>query len=143
MDYQEYAKELIDYMGANEKTGKIVQYNISEIKRGEVAVLLFLIDEKNGASAGEISHKLDVNTSRVAAILNSLSRKGYIKRMGDDNDKRKIRVYITESGETFAKERRNEIIGHVSEMLKMLGEKDTQEYIRICKKISNFVKMKI
>lgn len=139
MDYQDYAKELIYCMGANEKTGKIVQYNISEITRGELAVLLYLIDEKNGANAGEISHRIDVNTSRVAAILNSLSRKGYIKRVSDSEDKRKIRVYITDKGNSFAKERRDEIIWHISEMLNMLGEKDAKEYVRLCKKISEFV----
>lgn len=139
MNYQEYAKELITYMGANEKARRIVQYNISEIMRGELCVLLYLLEDKDGASAKDITSKLDVNTSRVAAILNSLSKKGFIRRVIDDQDKRKIHVFITSLGKEFAKERRDDILNHVSQMLQMLGEEDAKEYVRISRKISEFV----
>lgn len=139
MDYQKYAKELITYLGTNEKAGRIVQYNISEIMRGELAVLLYLLDGKDGASAKEITSQLDVNTSRVAAILNSLSKKGYIQRVADHQDKRKIHVFITNSGKEFAKLRRDDILNHVIQLLQMLGEEDAKEYVRISRKISSFV----
>lgn len=139
MNYENYAEELTQYITKTEKAGRIVQYNIAEIKRGELAVLLYLIDEKDGANAGEISHALDVNTSRVAAILNSLSRKEYIQRISDLNDKRKIQVYITDKGKEFAMTRRDEMIHHISHMLSQLGEKDALEYVRICKRISGLI----
>lgn len=137
MDYQKYAKELLDYLIIGERIGYIIQGNISEIAKGELAVLIYLIDENNGANARNISQRFDINTSRVAAILNTLSKKGYIERKSDASDKRKICVYITEKGRKYAEERRQCILEHVCHMLEELGEEDAKEHIRIMKKISN------
>lgn len=137
MDYQECAKELLNYLIIGERIGHIIQGNITEIAKGELAVLVYLLDENDGASASEISQRFDVNTSRVAAILNALSKKKYIERKGDPIDKRKIHVYITPQGRQYGEERRKDILEHVCGMLEQLGEEDAREHIRIMKKISN------
>lgn len=140
MDYQNYAKQMIECVIGNEQVGNIIYNNISEIAKGEIGVLLYLIDENNGANAYEISQRFDVNTSRVAAVLNSLSKKGYIERTMDPLDKRKIQVYITDKGRKFGENRRNVIIIRMSYVLSELGEKDAKEYIRILQRISQIVK---
>lgn len=139
MDYEKCAKQIIECVLEHEQTGNVIYNNVSEIAKGEVGVLLYLIDENNGANAYEISQRFDVNTSRVAAVLKSLCRKGYIERIIDPLDKRKIQVYITEEGRCFGEERRHEIILKVSQVLSKLGEDDTKEYVRIIKKISQIV----
>ncbi len=80
MDYQKYAKELICYMVENEQNFKFCNHDVSEIARGEGAVLIYLMDDHDGVNASEISQRFDINTSRVAAVLNALSKKGYIER---------------------------------------------------------------
>lgn len=74
--YEEYVKELMKCMIKNEK---IINQNVTDIARGEMATLVYLIEEKDGAYASDISEQFQINTSRVAAILNSLSRKIYSK----------------------------------------------------------------
>lgn len=137
MDYQECAKELLDYLIIGERIGHIIQGNIAEIAKGELAVLVYLLDENNGASARDISQRFDINTSRVAAILNTLSKKGYIERRSDPCDKRKIQVYITKKGKEYGEERRQDILEHVCRLLRELGEEDAKEHIRLMKKISH------
>lgn len=63
-----------------------------------------------------------------------------LKRVVDENDKRRIRVYITEDGKKFCIHKHREIINKVTTLLEHLGEEDAKEYIRIMKKISNIVK---
>lgn len=140
MNYQECAKELLDYLIIGERMGHIIQGNIAEIAKGELAVLIYLLDENDGTSAREISQRFNINTSRVAAILNALSKKGYIERKNDSSDKRKIHVYITEKGKQYSEERREDILKHVCQMLEQLGEEDAKEHIRIMKRISNMFK---
>lgn len=137
MDYQEWARELLNYLIIGERIGHIIQGNIAEIAKGELAVLIYLLDENDGASASEISQRFDINTSRVAAILNALSKKEYIERKSDPCDKRRIHVYITSKGRQYGEERRKDILEHVRRMLEQLGEEDAREHIRIMKKISN------
>lgn len=137
MDYSKSAEELLKYLIINERLRYLIQGNIAEIAKGELAVLMYLIEEKNGASAIDISHKFRINTSRVAAILNGLSKKGYIERKSDPQDKRKIQVYFTEEGNEFAQNKRKDILEHVTKMLEILGEKDAKEHIRLMKKIAD------
>ena len=140
MEFQNYANELIEYLIIGEQRGRLIQYNISEIAKGEIAVLMYLLKEKDGANAYEISRRFDINTSRVAAILNSLCRKEYVKRMSDADDKRKIHVYTTPKGQSFCLQRYNDVLSHVTRMLSELGEKDAKEYVRIMKKITDIFK---
>jgi len=129
MEFQNYANELIEYLIIGEQRGRLIQYNISEIAKGEIAVLMYLLKEKDGANAYEISRRFDINTSRVA-----------VKRMSDADDKRKIHVYITPKGQSFCLQRYNDVLSHVTRMLSELGEKDAKEYVRIMKKITDIFK---
>lgn len=140
MDYDKYANELLEYLVMNEQQGRIIQHNISEVAKGEVAVLMYLVNEKDGASAHEISQRFQINTSRVAAILNNLCRKGYVTRVSDELDKRKIHVYITDNGRDYCLKRHYAVLSHVTNLLEKLGEKDAKEYVRIMKKIIEIVK---
>lgn len=134
MDYEKYADEILSYIVANVQKQQTIQNDIWEISKGELALLLYLLEENNGALPKEISLRFDINTSRVAAILNSLCKKGYVTRVTDPKDKRKIHVYITDNGSRFAVERKRKILNHVKDMLMKLGEKDSAEYLRIVKK---------
>ena len=139
MNYQILADELLKYRVVDERLGKIVQNSVAEIARGELAVLLYLIDEKNGACALDISQYFEINTSRVAAILNSLSKKKFIERKSDMHDKRKIHVYITDLGNEYAIKHRNQITNHMAMVLERLGEKDATEYLRIMKRVTQIM----
>ena len=48
---------------------------LNEFNRGEIGVLGYLAFEKDEATAGELSEKLNVTTARIASILNSLEAK--------------------------------------------------------------------
>lgn len=139
MDYEKYTKELIGYMIENEHSFKFCRRDVSEIARGEVAVLLYLIDN-DGVNASDISQNFDINTSRVAAVLNTLSKKGFIERVVDPLDKRKIRVFITDVGKVFANERKREVEAYFKNLLEQLGEKDTKEYLRLSRRINQIIK---
>lgn len=136
MDYEEYAAKLLDYRIAGDRSCRLLQNNISEVSRGELPVLLYLVEENDGASAGEISERFGINTSRVASILNSLCRKGFVLRAPNPTDRRKIRVFVTERGRCFATERRREAVRHLAELLCLLGETDALEHVRIMKRVA-------
>lgn len=92
MDYRKYARELIGYMIENEQAFKFCHRDISEIARGECAVLIYLMDG-DGVNASEISQRFDINTSRVAAVLNTLSKKVISKDSRSIRQKKNKGVY--------------------------------------------------
>ncbi len=112
---------------------------LNDFNRGEVGVLSYLAFDKDEASAGELSEKLNVTTARIASILNSLENKDYIKRKEDTFDKRKTLVVITNKGKTLAIDIKKEIINKIIKVIKEVGYDEIIEYARIALKIKNIL----
>ena len=64
-------------------------------------------------------------------ILNSLEKKGLIRRYKDEEDKRRVNVRITEAGRKEAQEKRDYISQEYRGMFQVLGRENTQELIRL------------
>lgn len=134
MDYRELAIELFANMRKIVKMP--IQKKIGDLSHGEMSILGFLTFGTDGISAGELSEKLNLTTPRIASALNSLSKKGYIERSRNRNDKRVVIVNVTESGKKVLLEQREEAIMMMEQLLQQLGEKDAKEFLRILKRIT-------
>lgn len=104
---------------------------------GEMSILYYLDKIQDGATAGDICNYMQVTTGRVASALNSLEKKHYIQRRNHDIDKRKVIVYITESGKEYILENYQNGITLAEDILSNLGEEDAKELIRLIKKSLN------
>ncbi|MFD2443844.1 MarR family winged helix-turn-helix transcriptional regulator [Bacillus sp. CGMCC 1.16607] len=133
MDYKALANELFQNMIQTRKMS--IHKKVDELSHGERKILGYLTFKKNEAISGELSEHLHLSTPRVAAALNTLSKKGFIKRNRDERDKRMVIVTITESGRSFALEEHEKAMVMIEQTLKKLGEHDAQEFVRIMKRI--------
>ncbi len=132
MDYKALANELVRNMTKSPKMP--FQKKVDDLSQGERRILGYLTFFKNGgASSGELSEKLFLSTPRVASALKSLSKKGFIERNRDENDKRMVIVTITEAGKSFMMEEHEKAISMLEKTLEKLGEKDAKEFVRIIK----------
>lgn len=71
---------------------------LEDFLRGEMRVLSFIFHEDCRLLPGQIASSLEMTGGRIAGILRSLEKKGYITRQTDVADRRKIYVIITECG---------------------------------------------
>jgi MarR family transcriptional regulator, organic hydroperoxide resistance regulator len=134
MDYKVLAHELVSNMTKSPKMP--FQKKVDDLSQGERRILGYLTFFKNGgASSGELSEKLFLTTPRVASALKSLSKKGFIERNRDENDKRIVIVTITDAGKNFVMEEHEEAISMLEKTLQKLGEKDAKEFVRIINRI--------
>jgi len=71
-------------------------------KRSEMRLIFMLRDLeihlKRKVSVSDISNYLRVTSPSVTHLLNSLEEKGIVKRTQDKNDRRSVRVELTEAG---------------------------------------------
>lgn len=111
--------------------------SLNEFNKGEIGVLSYLMFDCDGVSAGCLSNQLNVSTARIASILNSLEDKKYIKRISDNNDKRKTIVYITNNGKELVNQCKKEILNKINNVLNDIGIEDIKRYINISNKIRN------
>lgn len=68
---------------------------------------------------------------KSAAILNTLEKKGYARRLQNPQDKRQVLVYITDAGKQDVKGKYEDVISRMAEFLELLGPEDSEEFIRI------------
>lgn len=135
--YRELAHDLM--ASIERKSAVPPKDKVSAAVHGEMAVLRLLIRENRQISAGEISSMLNMTTSRIAAVLNSLQKKGLIARSSDMTDKRRVMVSMTESGEAFCEARREEAKTYLIRILEKLGEHDAGEFVRLMKRMGDII----
>ncbi|KEO76062.1 MarR family transcriptional regulator [Paenibacillus polymyxa] len=132
MDYKALATELFEYIVKSRKPALEERGHFS---RGEMGILICLNFNKDGVTSGHLSEYLSVSTGRVATALKSLEKKGLVVRRTDVNDKRKVIVFITDSGKQFMIDRHKEGITWTEKVLRKLDEQDAKELIRLIKLI--------
>lgn len=107
--------------------------------RGEAQILLMLAHRNEAVCAGELTEHVGLTSGRVANILKQLERKGYIERTPGTDDRRKVLVCLTEDGQQYAKHvYRKELDGYAW-LLRVLGEADAREFMRLLKQGVNLL----
>lgn len=98
---------------------------------GEMAVMRLLHNgTKKKMTAGELSSRLSMTTSRVAAVLGSLEKKGLLERENDAVDRRRVLVSLTQAGEALCEKRKAHFKSKIALLLSMLGD-DAPEFVRL------------
>ena len=136
IEYEALARELMHSFDTRKKAPP--HEEISAAMRGEMAVLRLLEKENLPMTAGELSRKLHMTTSRIAAVLGSLEKKGMILRQADEGDKRRVQVVLTDQGSAFCQKKKEQALCDMTHLLKQLGEEDAQHFVRIMKRIHQF-----
>lgn len=108
---------------------------VSATMRGEMAVLRLLMTEGQPMTAGELSRTLNMTTSRIAAVLGSLEKKGMLVRTADEMDRRRVLAVLTEEGKAVCQKRREHARQDITALLTRLGEEDAVHFVRIVKRI--------
>ena len=112
---------------------------INESMQGEAHILFFIAAHGCGVLPGEIGSAMNVSSARVAQALNNMEHKGWIIRRIDPEDRRRILVSITPEGKTVADMHHQAVVGLVAGMLRLLGERDAEEYVRITGKLAGIL----
>ena len=135
MKTSEMVKEIIEIFVKPKRQKQHIQEIIGDLSKGEVGILAYLLNEKNNISSNELENHLQVSSARIASTLNSLEKKGLIKRSKSEEDKRKIVISITTNGIRKIEEHQEKVKRYVEHLVETLGEKDSLEFIRIVKRI--------
>ena len=127
-----YTKEAENFLHAIRPLRKITMIKeLHDLSSGETAVLSYLHFQKDGVNAGELTEAFKTGTSRTAAILNGLEKKGFILRRPDPSDRRGTQVFITGTGKAEAVARQKEAAKHMAEFLEFMDPDDAKAFLAI------------
>lgn len=107
-------------------------HQVVEFLQGELYILHYILnhgDEEINPSV--LSEMLHISRPRVTTALAALRRKGYVETKMDEDDRRRLMVYLTDSGREFIIGRQNQVEEYFTGFIKGLGEIKAEELINL------------
>lgn len=108
------------------------------VPRGEFGFLAYLIEHREGATAGRLAQEFGLSSSRTADILRTLSAKGLVERSADKQDARRTQVVLTPLGRQLSDLKKSELKARLLALIAYLGEEDTQQLTRLLQRVAAF-----
>ena len=103
-----------------------------EFCQGEMRVLLYLSANRDREIyPSDISGALYVSRQRITSVLAALRTKGYIAMETEEQDRRKMRVRLTEQGAGYAAGKVRFVERYFLILVDGLGERNVLELIRL------------
>ena len=115
------------------------QQHAPHVSQGERRVLHYLRHFDN-ARPSDISRALSISTARVAAVLRGLERKGEVRRIQQDDDRRCVKVQLTPAGNARLDRIYASMRAQMAYILQALGAEDAQAFCRIVHRLPDIVR---
>lgn len=132
--YRQAAGQLLDAVAGIRKTP--LNKNARELSFGELGLLNCLSRHADGITAGGLSRTIGIGAGGVTNLLNSLEKKGYVQRTMSPSDRRSVLVSISDTGRALVAAKQEEALSLTGEMLRRLGQEDTDELLRLVRRIA-------
>lgn len=104
------------------------------------AILKYLSENGEQATAGEISKGIGVSTARVAVLLKKMNAKGFIEKQGDPTDGRIVLVRLTERGRDTSNQLRRDMYAQIGALIDRLGMERLMQFAEISREIHSVMK---
>jgi DNA-binding MarR family transcriptional regulator len=99
------------------------------------ARILFIISRKNGAiSVKELAGMLGVTPGAITQFVDGLAEKGLVRRSEDPNDRRVLRLKLTEVAESKFKQFWKNYFKAMSQIFSTLSDEEIEQLIRLLSK---------
>ncbi|PYI56918.1 MarR family winged helix-turn-helix transcriptional regulator [Paenibacillus flagellatus] len=107
---------------------KVVQPFDITVDQWEILVVLW---EKEGITQKELAERLVRDQTNVGRMLFKLEKKGFVRRVTDDTDRRAMRVYLTPKGREVREDILAPSIEAYNKTIAGLSEEDVDAFRRI------------
>lgn len=116
-----------------------IPLGLENFMQGEMKVLSYIHYTAGGGeiATGDIVSALDMTGGRVAGILHSLEKKGFVSRRTDENDRRRIMVSSTPAGSDYVKNGRELLRSRLSAIINAMGSESAENFIRSMEEFVN------
>ena len=102
-------------------------------------LLTMLIDE-DGISQGEVSHRFEVDPSRITRLAQRLEKEGLLLRKRDPEDNRVVRLHATEEGRRLIQSRQERREEFEERIRRELRQEELAEFRRVLGVVARLMK---
>ncbi|MFC2017781.1 MarR family winged helix-turn-helix transcriptional regulator [Chloroflexota bacterium] len=106
-----------------------------DINLAQLRLLLIIGHHDKPLTPAEIGQYVLRESHTVVVSLNHLVRNGYVEKMKDENDKRKVRIQITEKGKQRLEKHLNWVVAYKKEIITCFSKDEFQKFQENIKKL--------
>ena len=104
-----------------------------------LAYALMIIDEKKGTPATKIGPMMGMEATGLTRLLKNMEADRLISRVRDKDDKRKVRICLTDKGMEKRRLARSVVKKFNSQILDRVSEKEFETFVRVIGKVQKVV----
>lgn len=105
--------------------------HVCGLKPGEIGVMFYIKEHMNSEAEGvrvsDLSSTMRVAPPSITQVINGLEENGYVERSLDKDDRRVIRVKLTQKGENVIKKAMDNLLDVINGLVEYLGEEKSNE----------------
>lgn len=98
-------------------------------------IMILTLKELGKVKVTGISRRMGVSPPTTTGLIDRLQRKGYVRRLRDERDRRVVLVELTPRGASFVVKIRDSIQKRWMKVVVYLSESERDLYVRLLKKI--------
>ncbi len=100
---------------------------------------LDLIDREEGMKMKDIAQQLNISLPAATGMMDRLYHYGMIKREADTNDRRIVKIVLTDKGRKTLNNTRDARRKAIEDVFGKLSQKEREEYLNILRKIKKIL----
>lgn len=116
-------------------------YNVAASHFGgsmSIGYVLLNVD-KEGTPSTKLGPKMGMESRSLTRILNNLEEERLITRIQDEEDKRKMNVFLTEKGKLMREESKKIVLDFNQIMTDTLGKKELNQFLQTMEKLNKHI----
>ncbi len=101
--------------------------------------VLLNIHSEEGTPATKIAPLMGMEARSLTRMLKSMEEKGLIYKQQDKQDKRSVRIFLTEEGKRKKDIARKTVRGFNEEMQKIIPQEDLEAFFRVMNTVNQYI----
>ncbi len=109
-------------------------YNQEASKHGmtqSIGFILLNIDPRNGTPSTQLGPKMGMEPTSLSRTLKTMEDKGFITRLQDENDRRIMRICLTDEGKRMREVSKSSVVRFNEKVLDQVSEEKFQNFIEV------------
>ncbi|KHD34337.1 MarR family transcriptional regulator [Clostridium acetobutylicum] len=104
-----------------------------------VCIQKSLEDEEGGVKVSQLSKRLKIASPTVTQQINSMEKNGFVERSMDLNDRRVVRVHITEKGDELLKKAEKNFWKFIEGLIAYMGNEKSEKFAELLLDLADYM----
>lgn len=113
-------------------------WNNSEIKM-LMCIQWGCAQDERGSSVSSLSSMMEVTSPTITQLIKSLERGGLVTRYNDQEDRRVVRVKLTEKGKAVTKQAKEDVAQRFKNLYAHLGAEKTEQLASLLEEVYDYL----